>query len=88
MQNTYELIEVVSFVIKSLLEDYITELCSTCSDLKAVYNERFNRKLAHIINKSMFINGDGNWVSLLSDAFGTCNNYKHNNKYDSCWCIT
>ena len=53
---------------KSLIKEYGTgkaasgiELYSTYSDLKAVFIERFNRTLLHIINKPMFINGDGNW---------------------------
>ena len=45
---------------KSLLKDYETKLCSTYSDLTAVFIERFNRTLLHIINKPMSINGDGN----------------------------
>ena len=44
------------------------------SDLKAVFIERFNRTLLHIINKPMFINGDGNWVNILNDAVITYNN--------------
>ena len=42
-----------------------------------MFIERFNRKLLHIINKPMFINGDGNWVNILNDAVETYNN---NNK--------
>ena len=42
---------------KSLLKEYETKLYSTYSDLKAVFIERFNRTLLHIINKPMFING-------------------------------
>ena len=38
------------------------------SDLKAVFKERFNRTLLHIINKPMFINGDGNWLNIINDA--------------------
>ena len=53
---------------KSLLKEYGTEMYSTYSDLKAVFIERFNRTLLHIINKPMFINGDGNWVKILNDA--------------------
>ena len=53
---------------KSLLKEYETKLYSTCSDLKTVFIERFNRTLLHIINKQMFINGDGNWVNILIDA--------------------
>ena len=66
---------------KSLLKEYGTgkaasgiELYSTYSDLKAVFIERFNRTLLHIINKPMFINGDGNWVNILNDAVLTYNN--------------
>ena len=43
---------------KPLLKEYETKLYSTYSDLKAVFIERFNRTLLHIINKPMFINGD------------------------------
>ena len=50
---------------------------STYSDLKAVFIERFNRTLLHIINKPMFINGDGNWVNILNDAVVTYNNNIH-----------
>ena len=71
---------------KSLLKEYGTgkaastsgiELYSTYSDLKAVFIERFNRTLSHIINKPMFINGDGNWVNILNDAVVTYNNNIH-----------
>ena len=69
---------------KSLLKEYGTgkaasgiELYSTYSDLKAVFIERFNRTLLHIINKPMFINGDGNWVNILNDAVITYNNNIH-----------
>ena len=40
---------------KSLLKEYETKLYSTYSDLKAVFIERFNRTLLHIINKPMFM---------------------------------
>ena len=69
---------------KSLLKEYGTgkaasgiELYSTYIDLKAVFIERFNRTLLHIINKPMFINGDGNWVNILNDAVVTYNNNIH-----------
>ena len=69
---------------KSFLKEYGTgkaasgiELCSSYSDLKAVFIERFNRTLLHIINKPMFINGDGNWVNILNDAVVTYNNNIH-----------
>ena len=69
---------------KSLLKENGTgkaasgiELYSTYSDLKAVFIERFNRTLLHIINKPMFINGDGNWVNKLNDAVVTYNNNIH-----------
>ena len=42
-----------------------------------MYLLRFNRTLLHIINKPMFINGDGNWVSILNDAVITYNNNFH-----------
>ena len=38
-----------------------------------MFIERFNRTLLHIINKPMFINGDGNWVNILNDAVVTYN---------------
>ena len=62
---------------KSLLKEYETKLYSTYSDLKVVFIERFNRTLLHIINKPMFINGDGNWVNILNDAVITYNNNIH-----------
>ena len=61
---------------KSLLKEYETKLYSTYSDLKAVFIERFNGTLLHIINKPMFING-GNWVNILNDAVITYNNNMH-----------
>ena len=63
--------------IKSLLKEYELKLYSTCSDLKAVFIERFNKTLLHIINKPMFINGDGNWVNILNDTVITYNNNNH-----------
>ena len=66
---------------KSLLKEYETKLYSTYSDLKAVFIERFNRTLLHIINKSMFINVDGNWVNILKDAVITYNNNIHSTIY-------
>ena len=69
---------------KSLLKEYGAgkaasgiELYSTYSDLKAVFIERFNRTLLHIINKPMFINCDGNWLNILNDAVLTYNNNIH-----------
>ena len=46
-------------------------------NLKAVFIERFNRTLIHIINKPLFIKGDGYWVSILNDAVITYNNNTH-----------
>ena len=62
---------------KSLLKEYETKLYSTYSDLKAVFTDRFNRTLLHIINKPMFINGDGNWVNILNDGIITYNKNIH-----------
>ena len=62
--------------LKSLLKEYETKLYSTYSDLKSVFVERFNRTLLRIINKPMFINGDGNWVNILNDVV-TYNNNIH-----------
>ena len=62
---------------KALLKEYETKLYSTYSDLKAVFIERFNRTLLHIINKPMFINGNDNWVNILIDAEITYNNNIH-----------
>ena len=42
-----------------------------------MFIERFNRTLLHIINKPMFINGNGNWVNILNDAVVTYNNNIH-----------
>ena len=62
---------------KSLLKEYETKPYSTYSDLKAVFIGRFNRTLLHIINKPIFINGDGNWVNILNDAVITYKNNIH-----------
>ena len=62
---------------KSLLKEYETKLYSSYSNLKAVFIERFNRTLLHIINKPMYNNGDGNWVNILNDAVVTYNNNIH-----------
>ena len=62
---------------KSLLKECETELHSTYSDLKAVFIEKFNRTLLHIINNPMFINGDVNWINILNDAVVTYNNNIH-----------
>ena len=42
-----------------------------------MFVETSNRTLLHIINKPMFINGDGNWVNILNDAVITYNNNIH-----------
>ena len=62
---------------KSLLKKYETKLYSTYSDLHAVFIERFNRTLLHIIKKPMFINGDGNLINILNDAVVTYNKNIH-----------
>ena len=62
---------------KSSHKEYETKLYSTYSDLKAVFIERFNRTLLHIISKPMFINGEGNWVNIINDAVVTYNNNIH-----------
>ena len=62
---------------KSLLKEYETKLYSTYSDLKVVFIERFSRTLLHIINKPMFLNGDGNWINILNDAVVTYINNIH-----------
>ena len=40
-----------------------------------MFIERFNRTLIHLIIKSIFINGDGNWVDIINDAVITYNNH-------------
>ena len=62
---------------ESLLKECETKLFSTYSDLKAVFIERFNRTLLHIINKPMFINGDCNGVNIINDTEITYNNKIH-----------
>ena len=42
-----------------------------------MFIERSIRTLLHIINKPMFINGDGNWINILNDALVTYNNNFH-----------
>ena len=76
--------EAYNKTFKSLLKEheideagYRIELYSKYVDLKAVFIERFNRTLLHIINKPMFINGYGNWVDILNDAVVTNINNVH-----------
>ena len=38
-----------------------------------MFIERFNRTLIHLKNRTMFVNGDGNWVNKLNDAVITYN---------------
>ena len=83
-QKCYWYIEVVNFTIKHLnihLKN-INRIISTYSDFKAVFVERFNRTLLHIINKLIFINGVVNWVDILNDA------KNHNNKIHSTIILT
>ena len=42
-----------------------------------MFTERFNRALLHKINKSMFINGDGNCVKIRNNAVIIYNNNVH-----------
>ena len=42
-----------------------------------MFIERFNRTLLRITKKPMFVNGDGNWVNILSDAVIAYNNNIH-----------
>ena len=42
-----------------------------------MFIEKINKTLLHLINKPMFINGDGNWVNILNDAVITYNNNIH-----------
>ena len=62
---------------KSLIKEYETKLYSTYSYLRAVFIERFNRTILHIINKPMFVNGVGNWVNILNNAVITYDNNSH-----------
>ena len=69
--------ELYNKTLKSLLKEYETKPYSTYSDLKAVFIERFKRTFLHIINKPMFINGDGNCVNISIDAVITYINNIH-----------
>ena len=42
-----------------------------------MFIESFNRTLLHIKINTTFINGDGNWVTILNDAVITYNNNIH-----------
>ena len=61
----------------SYLKQNGTKIYSTNSDLKAVFVERFNRTLLHLMAKPMFINGDGNWIDLIKDIMIDYNNRVH-----------
>ena len=50
------------------------ELFSIYSDLRALFIERFSKKLLPKSKKPMFVRDDGNWVNLINDAVVTYNN--------------
>ena len=59
------------------LNEQNIQIYSTNSDLKAVFVERFNRKLLDLIKKPMYIEGKGNWLNHINNALDKCNNRVH-----------
>ena len=59
-----------------LKEQYI-QICSTNSDLKAVFVERSNRTLLDLIKEPMYIEGKGNWLNHIDAALKKYNNRVH-----------
>ena len=59
------------------LKERNIQICSTNSDLKAVFVERFNRTLLDLIKESMYIEGKGNWLNHISNALDKYNNRVH-----------
>ena len=53
------------------------QICSTNSDLKAVFVERFNRTLLDLIKKPMYIEGKACWLNHLDTAMEKYNNRVH-----------
>ena len=59
------------------LKEQNIQICSTNSDLKAVFVERFNRTLLDLIKEPMYIEGRGNWLNHLGAALQKYNNMVH-----------
>ena len=53
------------------------QICSTHSDLKAVFVERFNRTLLDLIKEPMYIEGEACWLNHLDTAMENCINRVH-----------
>ena len=56
------------------LNEQNTQTCSTHSDLKAVFVERFNRTLLDLIKEPMYIEGKACWLNHLDTAMEKYNN--------------
>ena len=50
------------------LNEQNIQIYSTNSDLKAVFVERFNRRLLDLIKEPMYIEGKGSWLNHLDAA--------------------
>ena len=59
------------------LNEQNIEIYSTTSDMKAVFVERFNRKLLDLIKEPMYIEGKDNWLNHLDPALQKFNNRVH-----------
>ena len=59
------------------LKEQNIQIYSTNSDLKAVFVERFNRKLLDLIKEPMYIEGKGNWLNHLDAALQKYNDRVH-----------
>ena len=56
------------------LKEQNIHIYSTLSDLKAVFVERFNRTLLHLIKEPMYIEGKACWLNHLDAALEKYNN--------------
>ena len=50
------------------LKEQNIQICSTNSDLNAVFVERFNRTLLDFIKEPMYLEGKGNWLNHINNA--------------------
>ena len=45
--------------------------------MKAVFVEKFNRTLRELLKNPVFVEGETDWLSILSSTFGKYKNRKH-----------
>ena len=60
--------EFYNTAVLDFLKEQNIQICSTNSDLNAVFVERFNRTLLDFIKEPMYLEGKGNWLNHNNNA--------------------